>query len=122
MKEFLTKYSVQIVGVILILAGIVWLRNRKSNYTGIDGLARCLKDKGAKFYGASWCGVCNNQKKMFDNSANLLPYVECSNPDRSPKRECADAKITAYPTWVFPGGKRHTGALTIEQLREAVKC
>ena len=71
MKDFIT-----ILISLLILAGIIWLFTNSSGKSdvAIANMAKCLKDKGVKFYGTSWCGHCNSQKEMFgDRGKGLLP-------------------------------------------------
>ncbi len=88
-----------------------------------DEFAKCLKDKGAVFYGAFWCSHCNNQKKAFGSAAEFLPYVECSTPDkRGQFQVCIDAKIEGYPTWVFPDGSRQAGEVPFETLASKTGC
>ena len=43
----------------------------------LEIMAKCLTDKGAKFYGASWCSWCKKEKELFGEAAQYLPYVEC---------------------------------------------
>jgi uncharacterized membrane protein len=68
-------------------------------------LAEHLQARGAKFYGASWCPNCQEQKDLFGRSAARLPYVECSPEGRNGAVAfaCTSASITAYPTWVIRG-------------------
>jgi hypothetical protein len=88
-----------------------------------DGFAQCLKEKGAIFYGAFWCKFCQAQKKMFDSSAKLLPYIECSTADGSAQtQECKDKKINGYPTWEFADGSRLNGKIPLEKLAEKTSC
>lgn len=88
-----------------------------------DGFAQCIKDSDAVFYGAFWCPHCQAQKKMFGNSAKLLPYVECSTLDGSNQLPiCADKGIKNYPTWEFADGSRLTGEVTLLQLSEKTSC
>lgn len=85
--------------------------------------AKCLKDKGAVFYGAFWCGHCQNQKKAFGASVDFLPYVECSTPDgKGQLAVCADKKIEGYPAWVFSDGSRQSGEAPFEQLASKTGC
>ena len=88
-----------------------------------DELAQCLGEKGAVFYGAFWCPHCQEQKKMFGNSADLLPYVECSLPNgKDQTQECIDKEIVQYPTWEFADGERITGERPPEELAEKTGC
>lgn len=105
---------------LLIIIILVWLFGGSSEKSGGSekSLAKCLRDSGAKFYGASWCGHCKAQKAMFGDDAKYLPYIECN--DR--KQECADAKITGYPTWVFADGKRQSGEIPLAQLKQMAGC
>lgn len=89
----------------------------------LDGFAQCINESGAKFYGAFWCPHCNDQKALFGNSAKLLPYVECSTPDRQNQtQECIDAGIQSYPTWEFSDGSRESGVVSLDQLSEITGC
>ena len=122
----MTKKNI-IWGIIIIalIAYVIWYYSRKEGNTksGVQGardLATCLKDKGVKFYGAHYCSYCTRQKQMFGDSAANLPYIECEgNPKNA---ECSQAKITGYPTWIFPNGERLTGAVNLEQLKEKSGC
>lgn len=88
-----------------------------------DQLAQCLEEKGAIFYGAFWCPHCQEQKKMFGNSAELLPYLECSTPDgKAQTQECIDKEIKQYPTWEFADGSRLTGEQQPATLAEKAGC
>lgn len=84
----------------------------------VEALASCLKDSGALFYGAYWCGHCENQKEMFGASVKSLPYVECTQE----QQRCAQANIEGYPTWVFADGTRQTGVQSFEALAEISGC
>lgn len=88
----------------------------------IDKFAKCLGDKGAKFYGAFWCSHCEAQKKLFNNSKNL-PYVECSTSDGNDQTEnCKNEKISGYPTWKFSNGEVRQGEQSFSKLSELTKC
>jgi thiol-disulfide isomerase/thioredoxin len=89
----------------------------------LKAFAQCLKDKGAIFYGASWCSHCQDQKKAFGNAASTLPYVECSTPDNKDQTQiCKDAKIEGYPTWVFADKSTESGNLSFEILSQKTGC
>ena len=90
----------------------------------LASLARCLREKGAVFYGAHWCPVCAEQKQYFDGYSYLLPYVECYD---GPKEDgsndrCTTEGIESYPTWKFSDGTVQTGARKPEELAEATGC
>jgi hypothetical protein len=90
----------------------------------LAGLASCISDSGAIFYGAHWCPVCRKQKEHFDGYAYLLPYVECYDgpKDDGMNAECKKAGIESFPTWVFSDGRTETGAETPEALAAATGC
>lgn len=86
-------------------------------------LAQCIADSGATFYGAYWCPHCNNQKKMFGDAADLLPYVECSTADgKGQLAVCKDAGVTGYPTWEFPDRSRQAGEVPLATLAAKTGC
>ena len=71
----------------------------------IRALAEHLTEKGVLFYGASWCPHCQEQKRLFGNSASRLPYVECNlaGPNAPQASACSIAGVRSYPTWVING-------------------
>lgn len=120
------KQTKIIIGLIILVVFVlplgywVYAKDQPGKY---DTFAQCITDSGAKFYGTFWCPYCLNQKRVFGKSAGLLPYVECSTPDRqSQLAVCNDAGITSYPTWEFAGGERIVGELSREQLAEKTGC
>ena len=107
----------------LVVAGLGSSVLIKSGPGKLDTFAQCLEEKGAIFYGAFWCPHCQAQKRMFGNSANLLPYVECSTPDgQNQLQVCIDKQIQQYPTWDFADGSRLTGEVPLAQLAEKTEC
>lgn len=112
-----------IIIALLIVGGFgasMYMKTLPGKY---DELAQCLKDKGAVFYGAFWCPHCQEQKRFFGNSAELLPYVECSNPDGKTQTQiCIDKQIQSYPTWEFPDGSRLMGEQQPADLASKVGC
>ena len=85
----------------------------------IRGLAEHLSKSDAKFYGASWCPHCNDQKKLFGSSTNRIPYIECSpgGPQAPPAPICKEKNITSYPTWII-NGQRYTGVQKLNELAQ----
>lgn len=69
----------------------------------LRALAEHLARSQVKFYGASWCPACNEQKGAFGAAARHLPYVECSPNGRNGgvAFECISAGVGGYPTWVI---------------------
>ncbi|MCA9168142.1 MAG: peptidylprolyl isomerase, partial [Planctomycetales bacterium] len=80
--------------------------------------AKALADKGVKFFGAAWCPHCTAQKELFEDGQHFLPFIEATNPDRTPNQDGIDNNITSYPTWVFPDGSRLEGEQTLQTLSE----
>lgn len=113
-----------LVVLTLIVAGVGMSFFVRSSPGQLDPFAQCLKDKGVVFYGAFWCPHCQNTKKMFGNSARLLPYVECSTPDgKSQLPVCKDKGVQSYPTWTFPNATTTlTGERTLQELSDASGC
>ena len=111
------------VVALVFVALIAWLIMTPGKAGKLDGLATCIKDSGAKFYGAFWCPHCQATKAMFGSSAKLLPYIECSNPDgQSQNAVCNAAGIESYPTWEFKDGSRISGEQTLQTLAEKTQC
>jgi uncharacterized membrane protein/glutaredoxin len=114
------------VGVAAVM--IVALHSYYAGYWGaapgpedpwVRGLAEHLTKTEAKFYGASWCPHCQDQKKLFGSSAKRVPYVECSpggqNAPSAPI--CKEKNISNYPTWII-NGQRHTGVQPLDMLAQ----
>ncbi|MEX6503708.1 vitamin K epoxide reductase family protein [Pseudomonas zhanjiangensis] len=83
----------------------------------LQALASHLRDSGARFYGAYWCGTCQEQKHLFGSSAKRLPYIECTPNGRNGllAPACLSAQINSYPTWIIRG-ERHHKLLSIDEL------
>ena len=87
-----------------------------------DEFAKCISDKGVKFFGSFQCSHCTNQKKLFGDSMKYVVYIE-SGPLGGPQNQvCVDAKIVSYPTWEFADGSRLVGERTLEELGEKAGC
>ena len=82
-------------------------------------LAEHLSAIGAKMYGAYWCDHCQQQKKYFGESADLLPYVECSPGGQSQPMSgaCRENYIKTFPTWVIKD-QRVEAVLSLTELAE----
>ena len=88
----------------------------------VRGLAEHLSKSDAKFYGASWCPHCQEQKKKFGSSVNRIPYVECSpgGPQAPAAPACKEKNIQSYPTWII-NGQRYTGVQQLDELAQVSK-
>ncbi len=84
----------------------------------LAALATHLSEKGFKFYGASWCNHCQEQKELFGKASERLPYVECSKygPNGPSTTECQLQDVRNYPTWII-NGRRFEYILTIDRLK-----
>lgn len=116
--------------VLVIAAAMLWRSETAGKPAGNDSsgsgkyndFAKCLTDKGVKFYGAYWCGHCQAQKAAFGDSFKYVNYIECVEGKYGQKKVCEDEKITSYPTWVFPDGTRKSGEVPMESLAELSGC
>lgn len=94
--------------------------NNNPDNAFLEALAKCLEEKGAKFYGTSGCGYCKEQKEMFGEAAQYLPYIECA--DEETRHICEEAEIGPVPTWDFADGTRVSGLQSLEKLIELSGC
>ncbi|NDJ19812.1 vitamin K epoxide reductase family protein [Myxacorys almedinensis] len=92
------------------------------------GLARHLKQTGAKMYSAYWCPHCCEQKQLFGKEAmNEIPNVECADGGKdaqvetckaiAPEIEKQTGKGFGFPTWEI-NGKYYGGRQTLEELAQ----
>lgn len=89
----------------------------------LENLAKCLTQKGMKFYGAYDCGWCKKQKELFGEAAKFLPYIECvDEKTEEMTAKCKNAGITGFPTWETPDKKRESGFQSPEKLAELSGC
>lgn len=114
--------KVVVITVIVAIAILALAYSRLSGMfvasnTSYDNFAKCLTEKGVKLYGASWCGHCSNQKKMFGDSFKYIDYVECSENESL----CVQAGVKAFPTW-FIDGKLYEGVKSINELSSLTGC
>ncbi|MBI4049659.1 MAG: hypothetical protein HY395_02470 [Candidatus Doudnabacteria bacterium] len=120
MKSRLKKYLFAATGLILALL-VAWLLYKPQSAMEVRGeldeFASCV-GKEATMYGADWCGHCQNQKKMFEQSFRLVKYVECPQNTKL----CLDLGIKGYPTWIFSDESRVEGEITLESISEKTAC
>lgn len=108
--------AVVIIALHLHYAGY-WGKAPRPEDPWIRGLAEHLTQIDAKFYGASWCPHCNDQKELFGSSSRRMPYVECSpaGPRAPTATVCKENNIQSYPTWII-NGQRYTGTQSLDAL------
>jgi len=108
---------VVILALHLNYAGVFDQSTTASKDPSLAALADHLTAMNAKFYGASWCPHCKDQKQMFGAAADRLPYVECSpeGPGGAETPVCTAMHIQGYPTWII-NGQRHEGVLSPQDL------
>lgn len=88
----------------------------------LEALAKCLSEKGVKFYGTYRCGWCIKQKEVFGKAAQYLPYIECVDKETQQiTSQCQEAGIQGFPTWEFSGEKK-PGFKTAEVLSQLANC
>lgn len=113
--------SVAVLGIVVLhlyFAGY-WGEAQGPEDPWVRSLAEHLAKSDAKFYGASWCPHCAEQKRLFDGSVKRLPYVECSpgGPNAPQADVCKDKDIESYPTWIIDG-QRYTGVQPLDALAQ----
>lgn len=115
--------NIIIVFILLIaLVGFGLSKVKTKTDPEMDKFAMCIKDSGAKFYGAWWCPHCLSQKALFGKSQKSLPYTECSDSNRKQLPICDAEKITGYPTWKFPDESTLSGEIALDVLSKKTNC
>jgi glutaredoxin len=129
MKDSVLEYLKKSPAVVLvILVGIVGITlaafalsqsAQEPSYTegALDDFAKCLTEKGAVMYGASWCSHCHEQKALFGTSVQYIDFVDC---EKSPDL-CSLAGITGFPTWII-NGEKHMGTKPLDILAVYSGC
>lgn len=80
--------------------------------------AQALADAGVEFYGAAWSADTTQQRELFEDGGQFLPFTEVTNPNRTPNQAAMANDITIYPTWVFPDDTRLTGVQTLQTIAQ----
>jgi len=118
------RIAIWVLVAIAILVGVfLYFRTVPPPNGKYDAFAKCISNASTTFFGSFWCPHCHDQKNEFGNSAQYLPYVECSLPDASGQTQvCIDNKIQEYPTWQFSDGSRVSGVQSLQTLAEKTGC
>jgi glutaredoxin len=81
-------------------------------------LANHLTAQEATMYGAFWCPHCQDQKALFGDAADQVPYVECDPEGENAQPElCQTKDIQGYPTWEIDG-ELYPGTRSLEELAQ----
>ncbi len=80
--------------------------------------AKDLEAAEVTFFGAGWCPACTEQKELFQDGGQHLPFVEVTNPDRTLNEIGTSEEIEGFPTWEFPDGSREVGVLDLATLSD----
>jgi len=111
-----------ILGLVIFVVGLIVLlwysAQPKPIGKEVEDLAICLGEKKVTMYGTYWCPHCQNQKKEFGSAFKNIPYIECTEKEK----ECSDAGVVGYPTWIFPDGTKLSGAQELKTLAEKAGC
>lgn len=113
------------VTVVIFAAAIFAKQNpAPADNNKLDDFAKCLTEKGAKMYGAFWCGHCKSQKQTFGSSFQYINHQECTVDGKSNSfaQACKDADIKGYPTWKFLDGTVKVGEVSFGELAEKTGC
>jgi len=112
------KLTKSLTLIALLLSALFLTACSKPDSAALNSFASCLTEKGAKMYGAYWCGHCQNQKKIFGSSFANVDYIECTEETQ----RCDDERITGYPTWKFLDGSSLNGVQTLASLAQKTGC
>ena len=77
----------------------------------MDNFAKCLTDKGAVMYGASFCKYTHAQKGMFGNSIRFIDSRDFSE----------DLNVKKTPTWLI-NGKYYENMQSFDKLTAITGC
>ena len=80
--------------------------------------ATALNDAGVQFFGSAFSAETTEQRELFEDGSDFLPFLEVTNPDGSLNALGISEDITVFPTWEFPDGSRETGVLSLEEISE----
>jgi len=81
-------------------------------------LAQHLQAEGDVMYGAYWCPHCADQKDMFDQASDQIPYVECDpKGEKAQPQLCQQKGIQGYPTWEI-NGELYPGVRSLNEIAE----
>lgn len=109
--------------LIFLILGLYFFTDWFSRTTGYfiesspeNTLAKCLTEKGVKFYGSKSCPDCEKQKQLFGpQAARVLNYIECSKEPQ----DCSNLQL--LPAWYIKD-KIHYGIKSLAELQLLSGC
>jgi len=104
-------FSISSVFIVLIVAGIGYSYIQSNKPGVLDDFARCLTDKGAVMYGASFCQYSHAQKGMFGSSQKYLDIRDFSK----------DPNVRTTPTWYITG-EYYPNVQSFDRLASLTGC
>ncbi len=92
-----------------------------SDAANLVGFAEALANANAQFFGAVWNQTSTDQRELFDDGGQFLPFVDVTNADRSLNQAAADNNIEVadLPVWVFADGTRLEGVQSLQSIAAA---
>ena len=79
-------------------------------------LAEHLTETDAIMYGAFWCPHCADQKALFGDAVEAIPYVECDPEGENAQPQLCQARdLVGYPTWEI-SDELYPGVRPLEEL------
>ncbi|HBE71027.1 MAG TPA: hypothetical protein DDW52_23010 [Planctomycetaceae bacterium] len=75
-----------------------------------------IEESGTLLFCASWSSDCTQQRQLFEDGDDFLPYREVGTADRFRNALAVSENIQVIPTWQFPDGSRRSEILSLEQL------
>lgn len=116
-KDIKIYFSLTII-VILIITGILWIKNNKNPDNINEELMKCIASKSA-MYSQNGCSHCISQKNILGNYTALFNIIECNEGDNLKK--CNDAGITGTPAWIIDN-KKYSGIKSLDELKQLTGC
>ncbi|MEM9353124.1 MAG: peptidylprolyl isomerase [Planctomycetota bacterium] len=93
----------------------------ESDAADLVGFATALDAANAQFFGAAWSESTAQQRELFEDGGQFLPFTDVTNPDRSLNAAAAANNITdpETPVWVFEDGTRLEGVQSLQAISAA---
>jgi hypothetical protein len=116
MKKDAKIYLALIIAVIIIIAGILVIKNMNPSGEWNKKTVECIAKKSI-LYSQTTCIHCKEQKAILGNYTSLFNIIEC---DHNPQ-DCIEANIQGTPTWII-NNQTVLGIQTVEQLKKLSGC